>query len=259
MLNPQSPLNHLLAALSSEEYKRISADLTVGELKIRQHLQRPGEPLREVYFPSRSLCSLTMTMEDGASAEIATVGLEGLVGVEAVLGFAHATCDATVQVAGDGIGHAMTVEAFRRELDQRGALDAVVRKYTQGFVAFVTQSAACSGLHSADGRCCRWLLHAQDRLSSHELPVTHELIATMLGVRRPTVTLIITDLVRLGIISTSRGLIRIIERTALEGRCCECYKRLAGLFESLRPFDASKRLQHVKGDESWQERVVLTT
>jgi CRP-like cAMP-binding protein len=256
MLNAQSrPLNHLLAALPLEDYRRISRDLSFGERKVRHNLQRRGEPLRDIYFPSRSLCSLSMTMADGAAAEIAMVGSEGLIGVEAGLGLTLATCDATVQIAGDGVGHTMTVDAFRRELDQGGALYSIVKKYTRALVGFVEQSVACNGLHAADARCCRWLLSAQDRLASEELPLTHELLSSMLGVRRPTVTLIIADLIRLGIISTSRGVIRITVRAELEARSCECYKTVKILFDNLLLFDA-KELQEDFTSASWLEPAV---
>jgi CRP-like cAMP-binding protein len=259
MLNAQSrPLNHLLAALPLKDYRRISADLSFGERKVHYNLQKRGEPLRDIYFPSRSLCSLSMTMADGAAVEIAMVGSEGLIGVEAGLGLSLATCDATVQIAGDGVGHAMSVDSFRRELDQGGALYSIVKKYTSALVGCVGQSVACNGLHTADARCCRWLLQAQDRLASEELPLTHELLSSMLGVRRPTVTLIIADLIRLGIISTRRGVIRITVRAALEARSCECYRTVKILFDNLLLFDAN-RLEQDFGTESWREPVALAT
>jgi CRP-like cAMP-binding protein len=240
MLNIQTPtLNHLLGALPSEDHKRIAGDLKLVELKARQTLQKRGEPLREIYFPNRCLCSLVVSMADGATAEITVVGAEGFIGVDAVLGLSHATCDANVQMVGDGIGQSMSVGAFRRELDWHGALYSHATKYAQAFVGFVTQSVACNGLHSAEARCCRWLLHAQDRLGTNEFPLTHDLLSTMLGVRRPTVTLIVADLVREGIVSTSRGLMRINDRVALEARACECYQAVKRLFDNLIPLAAS--------------------
>jgi CRP-like cAMP-binding protein len=172
------------------------------------------------------------------------------------LGLTRSTYDATVHIAGDGVGHALSVNAFRRELDQRGALFRYVTHYAHALVGFVTQSVACNALHSAHARCCRWLLHAQDRLASHDLPLTHELLSTTLGARRPTVTLILADLARRDIISKGRGVIRITDRTALEARSCECYRTVRTLFDNLLPFEASQRRQE---EESWQEPVALRT
>ena len=249
--------NRLLAALPPEESRRVSNLLTAKPLTARQRLHRRGEPLREIYFPSRSLCSLVATMDDGGAAEITVVGSEGLIGVEAVLGLPVALRDVTVQVTGDGVAHAMTIEAFRQELDRREAFYDRVMKYTQAFLGLVTQSAACNGLHSAEARCCRWLLHAQDRLETNELPLTHELLATTLAVRRPTVTLIISNLVQEGIISNGRGVIRIIDRAALEARSCECHKTVKALFDNL--FAHERPTRHTPhGEMRWPEPIEFT-
>lgn len=255
MSNPQRyTLNRLLAALPPDDYSRVSPLLTFGTLSGRQVLQKRDESLRDIYFPSQSLCSLILTTADGASAEIAVVGSEGLVGVEAVLGLTGAMCDATVQVAGEGVAHSMNVDAFQAELERRGAFHDLVRKYAQAFVGFVTQSVACNALHAVEARCCRWLLHADDRLGGGEFPLTHELLSTMLGVRRPTVTLVMTTLAHQGIISTSRGVIRIISRDALAAHSCGCYRTVKALFDELLPLEAKRSPDY--GD-SWQEPVAL--
>lgn len=221
MLNLESS-NALLAALPLEDGKRISADLILERVRVRERLQKRDEPLR-VYFPSRSLCSLMRTTADGAEIEVAALGGEGFVGVEALLGFNVALCDAVIQIAGDGICHSMRLDTFRREIDRRGAFESILRNYANAFVVSLTQSVACSGVHSADARCCRWLLQAHDRIGSDQFPLTHDLLSHMIGVRRPTVTLIMSDLVRRHAIATTRGLTRIIERATLEERSCECY------------------------------------
>src|SRR2546421_825053 len=149
MLNQSRPVNHLLAALPASDYQRIIRHLAPCDLKARQTFHRRGEPLRYIYFPSRSLCSLVVAMAEGTAAEIAVVGAEGFIGVEAVLGFTLATCDAIVQVAGDANALVMEIEAFRHELDQRAPLFSLVTAYTQAFVGFITQSVGCNGLHSA--------------------------------------------------------------------------------------------------------------
>jgi len=237
-------LNHLLATLPHDDYARISSQIRSIPFTSRQVLHKRDEPLHDIYFPSRSLCSLVMTMSDGSTAEIAVVGAEGFIGVEALLGPSRAMSDAIVQAAGDGVCHALSIEAFRRECDRHEALYASVTAYRQAFVGFVTQSVACNGLHSADARCCRWLLHAHDRLVSDDLPLTHDLLATMLAVRRPTVTLVMADLLQVGIIATGRGSIRIADRAALEARACECYEVVKRNFDRRLPV-ARPRTLHV--------------
>jgi CRP-like cAMP-binding protein len=221
--------NQLLSALPEEELARISSQLTRVPLKARQVLYKRDEPLKQVFFPGRTLCSLLLTMEDGASVEIAVVGPEGIVGIEAVLGVRVAACDATVQVEGDGHALAMNVDAFRAALDTCPTFATLAGKYAHAFIEFVMQSVACNARHSVDARCCRWLLHAHDRLATNDLALTHDLLSTMLGVRRPTVTLVINDLARAEIVSTGRGLIRIVDRARLEARACDCYRTVSKL------------------------------
>jgi CRP-like cAMP-binding protein len=225
-------MNTLLASLPPEEYQRVSNELTWRPLKVRQVLHKHGEPLSEVYFPGRSVCSITNVMEDGGVVEVATVGREGLVGVSAVFGAPVASGEAFVQIAGEPAA-VMSIDAFRREMDRRGAFYDIVTRYSQAFVNMLMQSVACNGLHSAEQRCCRWLLMSHDRIAQDEFPLTHELLAIMLGVRRPTVTLVMADLTRAGIVSHVRGHIRIVDRKALEAASCECYRNVRMVFERL--------------------------
>src|SRR5713226_6953286 len=180
-IHPQQSANRLLAALPPDEYQRLSAEMSFRPLKIRQTLHKHGERISEIYFPSRSVCSITNTMEDGGVVEVAMVGREGLIGIGAVLGDSTAVGDAIIQVQAEG-AQAMNADAFRREMDRRGPLYDVVNRYSQAFVGLIMQSVACNGLHSAEERCCRWLLMTRDRIESDEFPLTHELLAVMLGV-----------------------------------------------------------------------------
>jgi CRP-like cAMP-binding protein len=222
--------NKLLAALPADDYARIASHMTLVPLHARQVLHKRDEVLTQVVFPSRALCSLVVTMENGATAEVALVGPEGLVGVEAAFGQRIASCDAIVQVAGDGHALSMSIDAFRAELAKSPAFASAMSRYAQAFVAFLMQSVACNGLHHVEARCCRWLLHAQDRLETNDLPLTHDQVSTMLGVRRPTVTLVMNSLVQAGIITPSRGMIRIVDREKLERRSCECYGMVSGVY-----------------------------
>jgi CRP-like cAMP-binding protein len=150
------------------------------------------------------------------------------------LGDPIASGDAIVQVEGDG-AYAMSVPAFRREMDRRGAFHDLMSRYAQAFVGLIMRSVACNGLHSAEERCCRWLLMTHDRVMQDELPLTHQYMAMMLGVRRPTVTLVMAQLTKSGIISHGRGRIRIVDRPALEEASCECYRSVKAHFDRLLP------------------------
>ena len=231
---PQQSYNRLLAALPADEYQRIAPNLVSRPLRLRQVIHKPGDKLTEVFFTGRGICSITNKMEDGGVVEVATVGNEGFVGIGAALGDAIASGEAFVQVQGDP-AQVMSVEMFQRELDRRGVFYDLISRYTQAFVGLVMQSVACNGLHSAEERCCRWLLMTHDRVQQNEFPLTHEYLAMMLGVRRPTVTLVMAELTSAGIISHVRGRIRIVDRPGLEGASCECYKTVKTLFDRLLP------------------------
>ncbi len=225
-------MNYLLASLPAEDYRRVSAELTWRPLKVREVLHKHGESVSEIYFPGRSVCSITNVMEDGAAVEVATVGREGLIGIAAVFGAPVSTGEAFVQIAAEPAA-VMSIDAFRREMERRGAFHDRVTRYSQAFVNMLMQSVACNGLHSAEERCCRWLLMTHDRIAQDDFPLTHELLAIMLGVRRPTVTLVMAELTRAGIISHVRGHIRIVDRPALEAATCECYRNIRTVSDRL--------------------------
>ena len=229
-----APMNALLASLPPDEYQRVSAELTWRPLRVRQQLQKHGEPISEIVFPGRSVCAITHSMEDGGTVEVASVGREGFVGVGAVFGNMVASADAFVHLANESAA-VMSTEAFRRELARRGRFFEAVMGYVQVFLSGLMQSVACNGLHSADQRCSRWLLSTHDRIQQDEFPLTHEFLAVMLGVRRPTVTLVMADLTRAGAISHVRGHVRIVDRQVLEARSCECYRNIRRSFDQLAP------------------------
>ena len=226
-------LNHLLAGLPADDYARISSHLTLMPIRPRQYLQKRDEPLQHIVFPGRSLCSLIVNMEDGASAEVALVGPEGFLGVEAAIGQRIqpiASSDAIVQAAGDGHAFTMPIDAFRAELAESTPFASAVRGYAQSLLEFVMHSVACNARHAVEARCCRWLLHAGDRLGTADLPLTHEAMSALLGVRRPTITLIMNSLAQAGIVAPSRGMVRIADRAMLEARACECSPKAAGTY-----------------------------
>ena len=230
-------MNSLLASLPDEDRRRLSPHLKTRPLKLRETLHKESEPISEIFFPGRCVCSITHTMEDGGMMEVATVGPEGFVGVGAVLGRGLSMGEAFIQVQGDA-AQVLSVEAFDAEMARGGAFHDAMTRYAQAFVAMIIQSAACNGLHSAVERCCRWLLITHDRIGTDEFALTHEYLAMMLGVRRPTVTLVLAELNRAGIISHARGRTRIVDRRALEQTSCECYRQVKSAFERLLPSPA---------------------
>jgi CRP-like cAMP-binding protein len=221
--------NRLLAALPTEEYDRIAAELSDRPIKLREVLHEDGELLRQILFPGRSVCSILLTMEDGSSIEIGMVGSEGLIGLAAAFGGLCAWGSAVVQIEGDR-AQMLSVEAFHREMAKRGVFYETISGYSKAFSRMVMIKSACHGLHSAEARCCSWLLGSIDRLGRSEFPVTHDALATSLGVRRPTVTLALLHLARAGIVTQFRGRVRVLDRDKLEASACECYQSLRVLF-----------------------------
>lgn len=235
--SPQ-PANKLLASLPREDYQRIAPHLRSVPTKRRQVLQHQDEPISEVYFPSGGALSLVKTMHDGQVAEVATVGAEGAVGASVFFGQRINECDVLVQLPSGA--QAMPADAFNAEMEKRGAFYSRVVRYNQALMSQIMQSTVCNGLHSAEQRCCRWLLMTRDRAGSDEFPMTHEFLAAMLGVRRPTVTLVAAHLQRAGLIQHRRGFVKIIDREKLEAASCECYQTVKQQMRRLLPdIDAS--------------------
>jgi CRP-like cAMP-binding protein len=219
-----------LAALPAADYRRILPSLTVVPLKIKEIIHKPGEPIRDVYFPGGGFCSMLSVLEDGNMVEIATVGREGMVGVSAVLDGAPVTSAAMVQGAAE-ICYRMNVEAFRREIDRRGAFHELMGQYAQALFGFVAQSTACNAIHSVEQRLARWLLMAHDRMESAEFPLTQEFVAMMLGASRPTVTVVAGTLQKAGLIKYRHGRVTVVDREHLEAASCECYRAATDLLK----------------------------
>ena len=213
--------NYLLAALPESESLPLSPHLELVPLELGHVLYESGAELKHVYFPTNSIVSLLYVMADGASAEIAVVGNEGLVGVALFMGGETTPSRAIVQSAGSAYrlpGHLMKEEFVRG-----GAMQHLLLRYTQALLTQMAQTAVCNRHHSVDQQLCRWLLLSLDRLPSNELTMTQELIANMLGVRREGVTEAAGKLQGAGLIHYSRGRIRVLDRPGLEARACECY------------------------------------
>src|SRR5450432_1791395 len=226
--------NHLLDALPAGDYERIASHLELIPMKLGDVLYEPGIRLRHVYFPTTSIVSLLYVMEDGASAEIAIVGNEGLLGVSLFMGGETTPSRAVVQSA--GYGFRLKAQALKTEFARFGPTLHLLLRYTQALITQMAQTAVCNRHHSVDQQLCRWLLLSLDRLASDELIMTQELIANMLGVRREGVTEAAGKLQTTGLIRYRRGTITVLDRAGLEARVCECYQVVRKEFNRLLPY-----------------------
>jgi CRP-like cAMP-binding protein len=229
--------NHLLDALPVDDFERISAHLELVPMKLGDVLYEPGVKLRYVYFPTTSIVSLLYVMEDGASAEIAIVGNEGILGISLFMGGDTTPSRAVVQSA--GYGYRLKAELLKDEFGRFGSTMHLLLRYTQALITQMAQTAVCNRHHTVDQQLCRWLLLSLDRLTSNELSMTQELIANMLGVRREGVTEAAGKLQDAGLIRYSRGRISVLDRKGLEARSCECYQVVKTEFDRLFPYHAA--------------------
>jgi CRP-like cAMP-binding protein len=230
--NPHSPLqNHLLAALPTPEFERLAPHLELVRMPLGQALYESGGELLHVYFPTTAIVSLLYVLENGASAEIAVVGNEGILGISLFMGGETTPSRAVVQSAGHG--YRLKAQLIKQEFQRAGPVMNLLLRYTQALITQMTQTAVCNRHHSVDQQLCRWLLLSLDRLSTFELTMTQELIANMLGVRREGVTEAAGKLQRDGVIRYSRGRITVLDRERLEAKVCECYGVVKKEFERL--------------------------
>ena len=235
MKKPHTPTrNSLLAALSAAEQERLFPQLELVPMPLGKVLYESGNRLGHVYFPTDCIVSLLYVMEDGASAEIAVVGNEGLVGVALFMGGETTPSRAVVQSA--GFAYRLPGAIIKQEFNRGGAMQELMLRYTQALLTQMAQTAVCNRHHSVDQQLCRWLLLSLDRLPSKELTMTQELIANMLGVRREGVTEAAGQLQSAGLIRYSRGHITVLDRAKLEERVCECYAVVKKEFSRLLPY-----------------------
>jgi CRP-like cAMP-binding protein len=226
--------NHLLDALPADDYERLAAHLEPIPMDLGDVLYESGAKLRYVYFPTTCIVSLLYVMEDGASAEIAIVGNEGVLGISLFMGGDTTPSRAVVQSA--GYGFRLKAELLKREFERFGPSMHLLLRYTQALITQMAQTAVCNRHHSVDQQLCRWLLLSLDRLATNELAMTQELIANMLGVRREGVTEAAGKLQDAGLIRYSRGRITVLDRPGLEARSCECYQVVKKEFDRLLPY-----------------------
>jgi CRP-like cAMP-binding protein len=231
---PHSPRqNALLASLPAADYARLLPELELAQLELGVALYESGGLEKHAYFPTNSIVSLLYVMENGASAEIAVVGNEGVVGIALFMGGESTPSRAVVQSAGHG--YRLRASALKSVFAQGGELQHVLLRYTQALITQMAQTAVCNRHHSVEQQLCRWLLLSLDRLPSNELTMTQELIANMLGVRREGVTEAAGKLQSEGLIHYSRGRITVLDRPKVEARVCECYAVVKREYDRLLP------------------------
>jgi CRP-like cAMP-binding protein len=225
--------NHLLAALPDSVQERWLPHLEAVQMPLGGILYESGDTLSHVYFPSTCIVSLLYVMEDGASAEIAVVGNEGIVGISLFMGGESTPSRAVVQSA--GYGYRLKSAIVKDEFNRAGPVLHLLLRYTQALITQMAQTAVCNRHHSLDQQLCRWLLLSLDRLQGDELLMTQELIANMLGVRREGVTEGAMKLQHAGLIRYARGRISVLDRAGLEKRTCECYAVVKKEYDRLLP------------------------
>ena len=229
--------NRLLAAMPRPEYQQIVRSLERVPMLLGQSVYESGEAQGFVYFPTTSIVSLLYVLADGATAEIAVAGHEGLVGIALFMGGETTPSRAVVQSAGEG--YRLRASTLKKEFERGGALQHLLLRYTQALITQMAQTAVCNRHHALEQQLCRWLLLSLDRLPANELVMTQELIANMLGVRREGVTEAAGHLQGAGLIEYSRGRITVLDRKRLEKRVCECYSVVKNEYDRLLPARAS--------------------
>jgi CRP-like cAMP-binding protein len=226
--------NLLLAALPVEVLERLTLNLELVHLPLGKVIYESGVEMKHVYFPtSGCIVSMLYVMADGASAEIAVVGDEGVVGIALFMGGDTTPSRALVQSAGHGFR--LEAKALQAEFGRHSELQILLLRYTQALITQMSQTAVCNRHHSLEQQLCRWLLLSQDRLPTNQLTMTQELIANMLGVRREGVTQAAGRLQTAGLIRYNRGRITIVDRSGLEALVCECYDVVRREYRRLLP------------------------
>jgi len=225
--------NDLLAALPDAELQRWLPQIEPIDLPLGHVLYESGETMSHVYFPSSAIVSLLYVLENGASAEIAVVGNEGIVGISLFMGGGSSPNRAVIQSAGEGFR--LNAQSLQEEFQRAGPVLHLLLRYTQALIAQMSQTAVCNRHHSLDQQLCRWLLLSLDRLPGDELVMTQQLISNMLGVRREGVTEAAMNLQAAGLIRYARGRITVLDRLALEKRSCECYSVVKKEYDRLLP------------------------
>ena len=216
--------NRLLTALPKDDHERLLPHLEKVSLILRDILYEANGPIEHVYFPLSGVVSLVI-MDNGSTLEVGIIGNEGLVGTPVFLGAERSPTQAIVQIQGEALR--MEAKVFKKEMRRDGPLYGLVQRYTQAMINHISQCLICNRRHSVKKRMCRWLMMSHSRVGADEFQLTHEFLAQMLGVCRPTVTAVAGTLQKDGLINYHRGTITVLDRKGLEAACCECYEVVA--------------------------------
>ena len=228
--------NRLLAHFTQADYERLRPQLKPINLPEQFVLYAAQHPIEFVYFPESGVASLVVSMKNGKTVEVGTIGNEGFVGLPIVFGESAGPIGAFMQVPGAGLR--MPAAAFRHEIERSATLRATLMHYAGTFFNQVAHSSACALLHPLEQRCCRWLMSTADRMPSDQFALTQEFLAMMLGVRRSSVSAVMGELQRKGFVRYSRGRVTLLDRKALQASTCECYHLMKGEFDRLLGDDA---------------------
>jgi CRP-like cAMP-binding protein len=225
------PGNRLLRALDETTYRRVAAKLKAAPLAARQVLHRANEPIQQVYFPDSAVIVLMAVMADGGTIQSAAIGLEGASWVSATVGAVSMPLETVVAVAGDA--RMLDIADFQRELQESSSFREVLTGYSHALLIHSLRMTGCTGLHSLDQRCARWLLMTLDRVPDHSLAITHEFLAALLGAARPSVSAVIEDFQKRGILKLERGLVVVEDRERLLNVSCDCYGAIRQNYDRL--------------------------
>jgi CRP-like cAMP-binding protein len=229
---PRNPHeNLLLARLPKADLDRLMALLRPVELPFKHVLYRQHEPIEYAYFPTSGVASAVLVMENAAQIEVSTIGREGMVGQGLLMYENRSPHEVAMQVGGEG--YRISAHDLLREASSDGPLRRLLLRLNAAVVSQMAHTVACNGLHNVEQRCCRWLLMTLDRVSSNIVPLTHEYLAVMLGVRRASVSEVLRPLHTRGLIDNRRGEIEVLDREGLEKLSCECYRRVKEQYERL--------------------------
>ncbi|HRP95761.1 MAG TPA: Crp/Fnr family transcriptional regulator [Rhodocyclaceae bacterium] len=235
--------NQILAALPGRDYTRLEHDLERVALVPGALLHAAGDPLKFVYFPTTAIIALILANDSGASAELAMIGRDGLVGIPLVLGGVNTRFAIMVQSGGEACR--LSAELMCRERDEGGNLQRLSLRYAQALMTQMAYSIVCNRHHLVDRQLCRWLLSSLDLLPGNQVDVTQEMIARMLGVRREAVTEAAGKLQSAGLIQYRRGHITVNDRAGLEARACECYRAVREEYEHLFGAQAASKCSSI--------------
>ncbi|WP_262032295.1 Crp/Fnr family transcriptional regulator [Microvirga sp. Mcv34] len=225
--------NQLLASLEPDDYLWLEPHLEVVDLPRGKVVYQTEEQIRHTYFPHDAVISLVAVLQDGGSVEMAIFGRESVFGVMSALIMHQSFGRYVTQIA--GTASRIALDRLKDAIDKRENIRRLLFRYTEALLAQTLQCVACNAVHSVEARCCRAILSTRDRTDKDDIPLTHEILAEMLGVQRSTVSSVTSTLQRLGLISQGRGTIRITNRDGLEKTACECYRATRQSFERLLP------------------------